>query len=296
MKLIAPSYYKKFSCLADKCPHSCCIGWKIQIDRESEERYSALCGDYSDEIRKSIHRDEDGAFFAQVDGGRCAHLDECGLCRIYKSHGEGALCDICSEHPRYYNRIGDSVAVGVGASCPMAAELILSEDLSTKTETIGRVESDLSEDYPVERLLGELSCIIESARSVSEISDLLMRKLGISSEQAVPELYRDLYISLEYLYPDNREIILSSLREAPNESTDAAKKILSYFLYRHLPDAECESDATAIALFSLLSTHIVLSMGSEDGIADALVRYSEEIEYSEDNKYAIIADISFNLI
>ena len=37
MKLIAPDYYNKFSCIADKCRHSCCVGWEIDIDENTNE-------------------------------------------------------------------------------------------------------------------------------------------------------------------------------------------------------------------------------------------------------------------
>ena len=29
-----PDYYKKFSCIADKCPDTCCAGWEIVVDDE----------------------------------------------------------------------------------------------------------------------------------------------------------------------------------------------------------------------------------------------------------------------
>ena len=32
MQIIVPDYYKEFSCIADHCRHSCCIGWEIDID------------------------------------------------------------------------------------------------------------------------------------------------------------------------------------------------------------------------------------------------------------------------
>ena len=47
MKLFAPKYYEDFSCIADKCRHSCCIGWEIDIDPETLAKYSALTADYA---------------------------------------------------------------------------------------------------------------------------------------------------------------------------------------------------------------------------------------------------------
>jgi lysine-N-methylase len=32
MKLIAPDTYPEFCCIADRCRHSCCIGWEIDVD------------------------------------------------------------------------------------------------------------------------------------------------------------------------------------------------------------------------------------------------------------------------
>ena len=38
MKLFAPKYYTEFSCIADRCRHSCCIGWEIDIDADTAEK------------------------------------------------------------------------------------------------------------------------------------------------------------------------------------------------------------------------------------------------------------------
>ena len=35
MKRYAPAYYPRFACLADRCRHSCCIGWEIEVDEEN---------------------------------------------------------------------------------------------------------------------------------------------------------------------------------------------------------------------------------------------------------------------
>lgn len=44
MILRVPSYYKTFQCIADKCEHSCCIGWEIDIDEDSYEYYMGIGG------------------------------------------------------------------------------------------------------------------------------------------------------------------------------------------------------------------------------------------------------------
>ena len=42
MILRVPSYYKTFQCIADKCEHSCCIGWEIDIDEDSYDYYMGI--------------------------------------------------------------------------------------------------------------------------------------------------------------------------------------------------------------------------------------------------------------
>ena len=66
MKLYAPQYYKDFRCIADRCRHSCCIGWEIDVDEDSLAFYEGLEGEYAPAIRASIdtadtpHFAEDG--------------------------------------------------------------------------------------------------------------------------------------------------------------------------------------------------------------------------------------------
>ena len=54
MKLFAPEYYNKFVCIADKCAHSCCVGWEIDVDDVTAEKYNLLGGAYAEKIRESI--------------------------------------------------------------------------------------------------------------------------------------------------------------------------------------------------------------------------------------------------
>ena len=42
MKIIIPDYYPLFSCIAGKCPDTCCAGWEVVVDPESEKRYMEL--------------------------------------------------------------------------------------------------------------------------------------------------------------------------------------------------------------------------------------------------------------
>ncbi|MGM9573705.1 MAG: hypothetical protein ACI3VJ_04690 [Hominicoprocola sp.] len=44
MQYVYPDYYPKFHCLAQRCRHSCCIGWEIEYSQENlGARFDALC-------------------------------------------------------------------------------------------------------------------------------------------------------------------------------------------------------------------------------------------------------------
>ncbi len=44
MKLITPSFYKNFKCIAGACPDSCCQGWEVDADEDSLAYYKTLSG------------------------------------------------------------------------------------------------------------------------------------------------------------------------------------------------------------------------------------------------------------
>ncbi len=138
MKIFVPDYYSKFKCIADKCSDSCCIGWAIEIDGATAEKYKSLNGDAGAELMANIDT-EDGASFKCDPSGRCRNLDERGLCKIITTLGEDYLCQICRDHPRYFNCYHGRCEGGLGLACEVAADLILSIERLPK---IHEVESD----------------------------------------------------------------------------------------------------------------------------------------------------------
>ncbi len=133
MRTYVPPYYKKFKCVGGECPSNCCIGWEIDIDEETLARYESMPGEIGERIRKSIDKSGDVSHFRLCEGERCPHLNDKNLCNIIAECGEGALCEICRKHPRYYNEYHDLREIGVGLACPAAAELILlNEDFTVE--------------------------------------------------------------------------------------------------------------------------------------------------------------------
>ena len=59
MKIFAPDYYNKFKCIANRCKHSCCIGWEIDIDDETFEYYEDIDSDFGNRLRENIAKQDD---------------------------------------------------------------------------------------------------------------------------------------------------------------------------------------------------------------------------------------------
>ena len=133
-----PDYYKKFSCIADKCPDTCCAGWEIVVDDESLENYNNMSSDYGNKIRSLISVDSDGDNIFTPKNERCPFLLDNGLCEMYIEIGHGNLCRTCRLFPRHIIYFGARKETGISLSCPEAARIIMEnpEPISFETEEV----------------------------------------------------------------------------------------------------------------------------------------------------------------
>lgn len=122
-----PNYYNKFKCIADKCMDNCCIGWEIDIDNSTAEKYRNISGDFGKRLKENISFGESSCFILGEDD-RCPFLNNHNLCDIITQLGESALCQICTDHPRFYEWFGNIKEGGIGMSCEEAARIILTEE------------------------------------------------------------------------------------------------------------------------------------------------------------------------
>lgn len=298
MKLLAPRYYKEFVCIADRCSHSCCIGWEIDIDGDALEKYESLSDGYGENIRKSIEW-EDCPHFALCENDRCPHLDERGLCRIISELGEEYLCDICREHPRFYNTTARGIEAGLGLSCEEAARLILSSDEYAEMIVIGESESFERVDFDSFSLRDELYAVL-SNKNIPYTCRLeeICERFEVSLTKNDDVLWREVIDSLEFLEESHKEMFscYSSDIETPAEHEVALERALAYFVYRHTGGAENVDEWRAGLGFSLFCERLLCSLLKtiEDISAfDAARIISEELEYSEDNTEAIKLEFMF---
>ena len=117
-----PQYYDNFTCIADRCPDTCCAGWQIVIDATSLENYGKISGTFGERLQKSIDWEE-GIF--RQNQRRCAFLNQENLCDLYRELGADSLCDTCRMYPRHVEEYEDLREFSLSLSCPVAAEMIL---------------------------------------------------------------------------------------------------------------------------------------------------------------------------
>lgn len=118
-----PDYYKKFSCIADKCPDTCCGKWQIVIDDDSMEKYEDYNGEYRDELRRKVNWKE--GVFRHGRSGKCAFLRDDMLCDLYIHMGKESLCTTCREYPRHTEEFENVREVSLSLSCPEVARILM---------------------------------------------------------------------------------------------------------------------------------------------------------------------------
>ena len=135
MKYVQFDYVNKFSCLAGKCPDTCCKDWQIILDEDAIARYASLPGELGKQVRAAMLT-ENGETRFRERGGNCVLLRDDGLCPLQAAYGAEMLCRTCFTHPRFTEEYGQTAELTLSASCPEAARLLLEHDAPlTLTET-----------------------------------------------------------------------------------------------------------------------------------------------------------------
>ncbi len=301
MKTIFPDYYPQFQCIAGACRHSCCVGWEIDVDPDSMKRYERVPGALGEKLKENIET-SDCPHFRLGEGERCPFLNEQNLCELILELGEDALCQICSDHPRFRNEYSFGTEMGLGLCCEAAAGLILGrqEPFCLVCHSDG-----LPEQEPDER---EAAVLCVRARAVEIMQDrryTVAERTGMlltEFEARMPEFsnaeWADFFLSLERLDPVwtdcLRQLRDSELQSVPSlpELEIPFEQLILYLLYRHLPAVQDTPDLKARIGFAVLGYQVLFwlcGIQQQAGgcslahLLEFARLYSSEIEYSEEN-------------
>ena len=145
MIYVYPDYYKKFKCIASKCPDTCCSQWQIVIDDDSLEKYKAYKGEYKKILDKRIDWRE--GVFKHNKNGKCAFLCDNKLCDMYIKLGNESLCTTCREYPRHTEEFENVREISLSISCPEVARILMSTDDKVTFYTKEDENEEIFEDF-----------------------------------------------------------------------------------------------------------------------------------------------------
>lgn len=303
---IKPDFYPEFSCIADRCTDSCCIGWEIDIDENTLNKYKSIDGAFGENLRKSISFDGT-AHFELIENDRCPHLNENGLCNLIINCGEECLCDICREHPRFYEWYGEYRDCGIGLCCEEACRLLFSSEkpLTFLCEADESTDDNDIENEVAQRIFEIRSSLIEilSEREnitlksrikkccdyILSLQDEQSEAIPLKAEEAVNEIFK--IIKESEPFDEEWEIYLSSfsfekMKKRADFSFAQFERLLSYFIFRHFTAAVYDDELVTHLKLCLLLFIITLMYTQSNDETEKIktVKYiSKQFEYSYEN-------------
>ncbi len=296
-----PDYFKDFECIKGDCKHNCCIGWEIEIDDDTAAFYNNVKGDLGERLKRHVNHDEQ--CFCLGEDERCPFLNEDNLCDIILQLGEDGLCDICADHPRFRNQLPGRTEIGIGLCCEAAAALILSKRHKVKLISDGTPSCDDSiinlRDAITDTLQDREFTLFE------RINHMLWLCGGEDFEFDAP-YWADRLYRLERLDPHWSQRL--NLLKMPIDFEGYARQIKGdeheyeqlavYFVYRHFANAPDGNSCLKRAKFAALAVMIIYAMGAAEFTqkgktsfnerVDIARGFSSEIEYSDENLFALI--------
>lgn len=309
MTVTVPSYYKDFKCIADKCKHSCCIGWEIDIDDETFDFYKSVKGDFGKKLKSYIKSESGINSFILDKNERCPFLNKDNLCDIYIEIGENNLCQICTDHPRFRNYLSDCIEMGLGMCCEEAARLILSQESEFKMVLLKDTDEEINltedEEYILNIREDLYSILYENENDIENGINKIFDFMEYLFPDKSLSQWVDLLLNLEIL-DQQWKALLENVKSNENEIIKIDFKgfnrafinLIIYFLFRHMVNCSDWEDLCARVSFSVFAYRLIKILcinkliESEECNFEDLCEYarlfSSEIEYSQENMDAVL--------
>lgn len=285
-----PTFYHTFQCKANQCHHTCCQKWTIDVDEETAKLYQTLPTPLGEDLRKFMTVDDEGYYFMFSDKHpTCPLLREDGLCRVVLELGEDSLCDTCHMHPRFYKYIEDLELCGVGLSCEESVEKLLATEGDQLLFTIEDGDGEFTaEDRPVlENIFDLLALGINPAicqftlnHSIHYCQELVT---VYKKTEPIDEEWTKQLAHLEAMLSSTTASTTMDLLNADTIDVSALNKVYQYILYRQI-DMLAEYSLESLVRYAFDATVFIALLTHQFGnLPEQIRRWSEQIEYDEDN-------------
>lgn len=295
MITVTPSFYKDFSCIAGECPDSCCQGWEVDVDEKSMEYYNSLpdC-EIKKRVMSVLDRDEfDNTIFHLADKKRCPFLNESNLCDMHIAIGGEHTPYTCRTFPRFINEYGFIKEVGLSFSCPVAADMMFSDeyvfDLVSETDDLPPSLNDIDGElyYKLKKAREKAFEIIRSeelplGERMCRLLDFcleLQREIGDDHSENVNIEFQQVFDNPERINPQWTEKIASCRRHKIISDT-IGENIAAYFIYRYFLNAVYDCDVLSVGKMAAVGVLIRSWLGSDSW---TMHLWSKETEHSDVN-------------
>jgi len=142
--ILQPEYMRKFKCVGGACEDSCCIGWRVSIDKKTFLEYrrvkdgklKEMLDNHIKRERKEDVKSDDAYARVGLMNGRCPFLDAENLCVIQSKLGYEGLSDVCAIYPRLYKLVDKKLERCATFSCPELARIALFNEEGIAFETV----------------------------------------------------------------------------------------------------------------------------------------------------------------
>ncbi|MBR5542853.1 MAG: flagellin lysine-N-methylase [Oscillospiraceae bacterium] len=310
MLFVVPDYYEEFSCIAQKCRHNCCIGWEIEIDEETREKYRNTSGETGKWLCENIS-DEGYSHFILAEGERCPFLNENNLCDIILTLGEENICNICRDHPRFKNELPGRIELGLGLACEEVSRIVLGK----KEPVCLRSSENIEETDKIIILRDEIISVIQNrAKTVTERLWEMLKLCGVSGFDIDVAKWAEFFKQLEILDSEwcNRldefirnyeKINFARFDELMHDRQTEYEQFAVYLVYRYFANAPDFEEAALRACFVALCCKLIYALGACFYFKNACFSFEEqvelvrmfscEIEYCEENVTAVLDELCF---
>lgn len=297
MKIVKPTFYKNFKCIAGDCPDSCCQGWEVDADSDSLEYYKTL--DNSLEIKKRIDfvlsKDEfDNTIFTLAPKKRCPFLNDENLCDMHIAIGGEHTPYTCRTFPRFIYDFGATREIGVSFSCPVASDMMYNTesfdfetDVNSDLPTLNDIDAEKyfllykgrAEAYKIAK--DKNKSIRERLNDLLDLGVLLQEKLFPYDEGGDDIAFFDVFKNPELINPEWKEKVENfSLKQVSD--TQSNENILMYFLYKYLMQAVYDDDVLSKIKMAVLGVLINTYFGEDSWTVHLWSKETEHSQYNMD--------------
>lgn len=295
MKIVTPSFYKDFECIAGDCPDSCCQGWEVDADIDSLEYYKTLSGDIKQRIDSVLDKDEFGnTIFRLTDRKRCPFLNDSNLCDMHIAIGGEHTPFTCRTFPRFINDFGSTREMGLSFSCPVASDMMWNLEgefdfettLNSDPPSLNDIDAELyfylikSRNKAYQIVKNKEVPLNERIIQLLEYAQKLQNDIDSYEEGSAVLDFKDVFNNPEVINNEWVEKVKNGSFDKSIINSKSCENIAVYFLFRYFMQAVYDMDVLSKVKTAAVGVLIPAFFGNDSW---TIHLWSKETEHSDVN-------------